>query len=243
MPTYSEDDEYEDEYDDELPPSHTIDRLPMGVHRRPAGYSLPYDVMPPRARPHSPARAISAFIGGMLLLLAIVGFAWFWNYKQGLSVLPGWTQGHIPTLGQIQGQAPTVTPTINQGATEQAPALAAAGITLERPTETPARLIDAPQVLLSQQQALLIASQLEPEAAANAQSTISQFVLLDYVNRSNASAQPRLRHVPAWMILYQGIPLQPNDPSADPKPNPHTSHNLYVFLDATTGKELLAIWV
>jgi hypothetical protein len=231
MPTYSEDDEYEDE----LPPSRTIDRLPMGVHKRPAGYPRPYNVMPYKARPHSPVRSISAVIGGVLLLLAIVGFAWFWNYRQVPSVLPGWTQG----------QAPTVTPTINRGATEQAPALAAAGITLERPTETPSRLIDA---LLSQQQALLIASQLEPEAAANAQSTTSQFVLIstgviNHAPTSNASAQPRLRHVPAWMILYQGIPLQPNDPSADPTPYPHASHNLYVFLNATTGKELLAIWV
>jgi hypothetical protein len=268
MPTYHKDDEYEDENDDELPPlrrnigTRSVDKRPSvdAAQRRDKGYMShptsyrPYGAVPRTihrtpypeysnpdwgaGNPTSAVRLISAVIGGVLLILAIVGFAWFWNYGQAPSLLPALTNIdrhstgvpllHFPTFGRAQGQIPTAS-TI-----EQVPALVAAGITLQHPTLTPA---------LNQQQALLIASQLEPEAAANAQSTTSQFVLLDYTNRSNASAQPALNHVPAWMIVYQGIPQQPNDASADPKPNPQTSHNLYVFLNATTGKELLAIWV
>jgi len=153
----------------------------------------------------------------MLFIAAIVGFAWFATYKHPLSTLPP-----LPIL------LPTKPPT------EQISPLLAAGITLAHPTQTPE---------LNQQQALLIASQLEPEVAANAHNTTAQYVLLNYTNRNSSTPLPNLSRVPAWMILYQGIPLQPNDPTADPTPFPQTQHNLYVFLDAKTGKELLAIWV
>jgi len=45
------------------------------------------------------------------------------------------------------------------------------------------------------------------------------------------------------MILYQNIPLQPGDASVDSSPFPQSHHDLYVFLDANNGKELLVIWV
>ncbi len=35
----------------------------------------------------------------------------------------------------------------------------------------------------------------------------------------------------------------PTDPSVDTTPFPQAHHDLYVFLDANTGKELLAIWL
>jgi len=112
--------------------------------------------------------------------------------------------------------------------------LLAAGITLGKPLQPSA---------LNQQQALLIASELEPDAAANAKSTTTQYVLLNYTNRSTPAIRPDLTNYPAWMILYQNIPLQPSDASVDPTPFPRSHHDLYVFLDANNGKELLAIWV
>jgi len=45
------------------------------------------------------------------------------------------------------------------------------------------------------------------------------------------------------MVLYQKIPLQPSDASADPAPSPRSSYDLYLFLDANSGRELLAIQV
>jgi hypothetical protein len=45
------------------------------------------------------------------------------------------------------------------------------------------------------------------------------------------------------MVLYQQIPLASTDPSLDPNSPSHATHDLYVFLDANSGKELLAIWV
>jgi hypothetical protein len=170
-------------------------------------------------RPASWMRSLSAVVGGVLFVLAIAGFAWFSTHQYQLSPLPA-----LP----IPGLAPT------HPSMEQVPPLFAAGITLSHPTQTPR---------LNQQQALLIASQLEPEAAANAQNTSAQYVLLNYSGRGTPAAQHDLNHVPAWMVLYQGIPLQPSDPSVDPAPFPQSHHDLYVFLDANAGKELLAIWV
>ena len=175
-------------------------------------------------RPASWTRSLSAVVGGVLFIAAIAGFAWFSTHQYKLSPLPA-----LP----IPGLAPT------HPSMEQVPPLFAAGITLSHPTQTPR---------LNQQQALLIASQLELEAAANAQNTSAQYVLLNYSGRGTdggklTSLQPDLNHIPAWMVLYQGIPLQPSDPSVDPTPFPQSHHDLYVFLDANTGKELLAIWV
>src|SRR5207302_1182392 len=96
---------------------------------------------------------------------------------------------------------------------------------------------------LNQQQALLIASQLEPDAATKAKKTSAQYVLLNYTSTSASTSHTSLSNVPAWMVLYQQIPLASADPSADPNSPSHSTHDLYVFLDANSGKELLAIWV
>jgi len=170
-------------------------------------------------QPASLMHSLSAIIGVIFFVVAIAGFAWYSAHQQQLLPLPA-----LP----IPGIAPT------HPSMEQVPPLFAAGITLSHPMQTPG---------LNQQQALLIASQLEPEAAANAQNTSAQYVLLNYSARGTSAAQSDLNHVPTWMILYQGIPLQPSDPSVDPTPFPQSHHDLYVFLNANTGKELLAIWV
>lgn len=178
---------------------------------------------PKGGRPASRGCSSSAVVGGMLLVVAIAGFAWFLAHQQQLSPLPAFP---------LPGFAPANPPAV------QVPPLLAAGITLGHPTQAPG---------LNQQQALVIAGQLEPDAAANARNTNAQYVLLSYSGTGTARAapavQPDLNHIPAWMILYQGIPLEPSDPSVDPTPFPQSHHDLYVFLDANTGKELLAIWV
>jgi hypothetical protein len=134
----------------------------------------------------------------------------------GLSLLP------------LPAHAPTVPPTATVSP------LTAAGIFLGHPTQAPA---------LTQQQALLIAGQLEPDAATQATKTSAQYVLLNYAGTHTSTAHAGLSNVAAWMIVYQQIPLAPGDPSADPTPFPQTHHDLYVFLDANSGTELLAVWV
>ena len=99
----------------------------------------------------------------------------------------------------------------------------------------------AQKAALSQQQALLIAGQLEPDAASKAKSTSASYVLLNYPV-GKAATHTNLSDVAAWMIVYQKIPRQPAAASVEPTPLPLTYQNLYVFLDANSGKELLAIW-
>ena len=165
-------------------------------------------------------RWISGIIGAFLLALAFLWLAWMVSNRftggAGLSFLP------IPGLTQA-------TPTVGQVAP-----LAAAGILLGTPTSPPA---------LTQQQALLMAGELEPDAATNAQKTSASYVLLNYDGTGTATPQHAISNQPAWMVLYQQIPQQSSDPSADPSQSLPKHYNLYVFLDANSGKELLAIRV
>ncbi len=168
-------------------------------------------------RPASSSRAISGVVGGILLVAGIVGLVWLLTHQRPfLLALP------------LPGLAPTRPPAV------QISSLLAASITLGHPTQPPA---------LNQQQALLIASELEPDAATHAESASTQYVLLNYTNKTTPATHPDLNNYPAWMILYQNIPLAPGDVSVDPTPFPQSHQDLYVFLDANTGKELLAIWV
>jgi hypothetical protein len=164
-------------------------------------------------------RWISGIAGAFLLALALLWLAWLVLHRigggTGISFLPfpGLTQA-TPTVGQV---AP----------------LTAAGISLGTPASPPA---------LTQQQAQLIASQLEPDAATKAQKTTARYVLLNFDGTGTATPQHAISNRPAWMVLYQQIPQQPADLSADPSQSLPKHHDLYVFLDANTGKELLAIW-
>ena len=168
-----------------------------------------------RARP----RITSGIVGGILLVFAALWIAWLLLHQFGGPALPA-----LPIIGF----APTVQP-----ATQIAP-LVAEGITLGHADQTPA---------LNQQQALLIASQLEPDAATRAKSATAQYVLVNYPNKSTPAAHANLDGVPVWLIYYQKIPLEAADASVDPTPSPHAYYDLYVFLDANSGKELLAIQV
>jgi hypothetical protein len=161
-------------------------------------------------------RLVSGIVGGILLGLAGIWLGWLLLHQFG--------GPSLPTL-PIVGFAPTA-----QSNTQIAPLLAE-GITLGHSDQTPA---------LNKQQALLIADQLEPRAAASAKSVAAEYVLLNYPNKSTHS---KLNGVPAWMVHYQRIPLEPADVSVDPTPLPQAYYDLYIFLDANSGKELLAVQV
>lgn len=169
--------------------------------------------------PRVPATShrISGILGGGLLALGVLWLGWLLLHQLGGPALPG-----IPILNF----APTTPPNI------QSPPLAAVGITLSQSNQTPT---------VKQQQALLIASQLEPDAATKAKSTTAQFVLLNYQNKGTPATHADFNNVPVWMVLYQKIPLPSADPAVDPTPLSHPSYDLYVFLDASSGKELLKI--
>jgi len=167
-------------------------------------------------------RVTSGVVGGILLGLAGLWFAWLLLHQFAGNTIPA------PPAPPIIGAFPT-SPTESQ-----ITPLTAEGITLGHPSQAPT---------LSQQQAMLIASQLEPGAVSKSKTTSAQYVLLSYPGKSTPAAHPDYHDVPTWMILYQRIPLEPADASVDPTPFPHSSYDLYVFLDANSGKELLAIQV
>lgn len=164
----------------------------------------------------SQSRFISALVGGLLLALGLVWLGLLLlSQHQSISHLPALS---IPGLGSTSVSV------------VQIPQLATVGITLSHTNQTPT---------LSQQQVLLIASELEPEAASKAKNVSAQYVLVT----SASTLRTSLNKTPAWMIWYQQIPLEPADAAVDPTPYPHSYHDLYIFLDETTEKELLSIWV
>ncbi len=169
------------------------------------------------------ARSPSRFPRGQVVGCILIALASIWLVLLLLRQF-GVGAPNLSTLPLLPGRAPAASTTVPVSP------LAAAGISLGYSTQTPA---------LAQQQALLIASQLEPDAATRAKKTSAQYVLL---NCAGTKASPSLKNVQAWMIVYQRIPLAPGDLSADPTAAPQSYHNLYVFLDANSGKELLAIW-
>ena len=171
----------------------------------------------PRVRVPTTSHRVSAILGGGLLALGVLWLGWLLLHQLGGPALPG-----IPIINF----APTAPPNI------QSPPLAAVGITLSQSNQTPA---------VKQQQALLIASQLEPDAATKAKSTTAQLVLLNYQNTGTSSTHAAFNNVPVWMVLYQKIPQSSADPAVDPTPLSQPSYDLYVFLDSNSGKELLKI--
>ena len=166
-----------------------------------------------------PISSTSGIVGGILLAVAALWMIWLLVHQ-----LAGSALSVIPIIG-----FPPVT-----SSTTQLPPLAAEGITLGHTDASPT---------LSKQQALVIASQLQPGAAAKAKTTDAQYVLVTYPNKSTPATHVDLNNTAAWMILYQKIPLSAPDPAIDPTPPARTSYDLYVFLDANSGKELLVVQV
>lgn len=160
----------------------------------------------------------SAIIGSILLCIAFLWLAWILFFRHG-----------PPPSISFPGFAPTAAP-----AEVQIPQLIAEGITLGHADQA---------AKLSQQQALFIAGQQEPDAAARARSVSARYVLLNYSTTSTPTTHPNLVNVPVWVVWYQHIVQDPADPSVDATPSAHPYHDLYVFLDANSGKEVLAVWV
>ena len=155
-------------------------------------------------------------VGGILIVMASLWLGLLLLYHFGMGIV-GLSSQPLP------GLAPPTAPVS---------LLAAAGVSLGHPTRSPA---------LTQQQALVIAGQLEADAATKAKKTSAQYVLLNYIGTGTSTLHSDLNNVPAWMIMYQQIPLASTDPSVDTTPFPQEHQDLYVFLNANTGKELLAI--
>jgi len=174
------------------------------------------------AKKQRPSRLniITGIVGAILLAIVFLWLSLLFQSRHGST-----TNG---TMWIIPGLGTKITPEA------ESPQLLTAGITLGHADQQPA---------LSQQRALFIASQLEPDAAAKAKSTSARYVLLNYPAADTPAAHPNLNNVPVWMVWYKMIPLEPADAAVDPTPFPRSHHDLYVFLDASNGKELLSIWV
>lgn len=172
-----------------------------------------------KARKHQPdsaMRQVSAIVGAALIGAALLWFAWMLVRQLN----PGAASITFPFSGPMA-----------QNST-QAPAdpLVAAGITLTTPGQE-----QTPR--LSKQQALLLAGQIESQVAERASGVSVEYILLSYTAHNS-----NFHDVPAWLVHYTGVV----EPGADANADPHatnTPHDLYVFLDAQSGQELLAIWL
>lgn len=165
-------------------------------------------------------RRISAIAG-----LILVGIALLWV---------GWQMARQanPALNQVKFTLPGF---LSSNVTPTAPTdpLVAAGITLAVPPESP-------QPVLNREQAILLANQIQPEAATQASSVSVAYVLFSY--DGNNDATPTYVKEPAWVVHYSNIKEPRPDTSADTEAT-STQHDCYVFLDADSGQQLLSIWV
>ena len=161
---------------------------------------------------------VSALVGGLLICAALAWFGWLLLRQHDLAGLTF----RFPFAGSQ-----------NQPATQTAAdPLVAAGITLTTPGS-------GQPAILTWQQALLLANQMEPQAAAHASNVSSSYVLVSYQGKT--PAMTALHDVPAWLVHYTHVASAGPDTGADPHAaNP--SHDCYLFLDANSGQELFALW-
>lgn len=159
----------------------------------------------------------SALVGGVLICVALGCFGWLVvsQPRAGLSFRFPFT--NFPNQ-------PTAQPSVDP--------LVAAGISLATPAS-------GQTAQLSQQQAIVLANQLEPQAAAHARSVSAAYVLFNY--KGSTPIPGGLSGVPAWLVHYSKVAAAGPDTAADPHAT-NPSHDCYLFLDATSGKELLAVW-
>ena len=172
-----------------------------------------------RSTPNPASRQVSAIVGVALIGVAALWFLWL-VVRQ---VNPGVVSLSFPFSNLLPSRS-TNTPV---------DPLTAAGITLSAP-------LPGQEPDVTQQQALLLAAQLEPQVAAQATEVTARYTLFSY--QGNAPDAPSFRNVPVWLIHYSGI----SEPHPDTGADPHATgaqHDFYVFLDANSGRELLAIWL
>lgn len=171
-----------------------------------------------RNAPTIQSHVTTGIVGGILLGIGGLWLGWLLLHQfAGGPALPT-----IPIVGFAPNN--TNAPDI------QIPPLVAAGITLGHTDSTPT---------LNSRQVLLLASQLEPTAAAHAKVIGAKLVLLNYPSTSTPATHPNFNNVSTWLVMYQKIPLATGDSAS----SANTSYDLYVFLDANSGKELLAVRV
>lgn len=167
-----------------------------------------------------PARTVTGILGGVLLVVCLAVFGWLLSNhtEDNNSNLSAWA-----VLG-LGSAAP---------ADVGVPQLAAMGITFGQALQQPK---------LNQQQALFLANQLEADAASKAKKTNAWYVLLNYPNVATPATHATFNGVPVWMISYQQVPLANSEVATDGTALPRPYHDVFVFLDANSGKELLSIW-
>lgn len=178
------------------------------------------DIRRARKRGRDPIfRQFSAIIGIVLIGIALLWFVWLLVRQVN------------PVGISLKLPLPNIMP--QQSSNAPADPLAAAGITLSSPAQ-------GQEPLLSQQQALLLAAQIEAPIAARAKGVDASYTLFSY--QGNNAAGTSFRNAPVWLIHYSGVSAPPPDTAADPHAS-SASHDFYLFLDANSGRELLAIWL
>lgn len=173
-----------------------------------------------RGRGRDPvSRQFSAIVGIALIGIALLWFVWLL------------VRQFSPSMVSFNLPLPNIM--MPQSSNAQADPLAAAGITLSTPAQ-------GQEPLLSQQQALLLAAQMEAPIATKAGGVDARYTLFSY--RGNNAAGASFHNVPVWLIHYSGVSAPPPDTHADPHAT-RAAHDFYLFLDANSGRELLAIWL
>lgn len=173
---------------------------------------------PHRRTPDSATRQFSAIVGVAMVGMALLWFVWLLTRQLN----PGFSSLTLPIAGNLPANSVSA---LNDP-------LAAAGITLSPPAQNQ-------HPLVSQQQAILLADQMETQAATHAGTVSALPTMVSYKSSSPTSAS--FQNVFAWLIHYTGVSEPPPD-AADPHAS-SVHHDLYVFLDANNGRELLAIWL
>lgn len=165
------------------------------------------------------SRQFSAIVGAALIGIAVLWFVWLLARQLN----PGMVSLTLPLLNMQHQQS------------SRAPAdpLIAAGITLSTPPQ-------GQQPLLTKQQALLLVAQMEPQIAAKAGGVDARYTLFSY--QGGAAGAIGFHNTPVWLVHYSSVAEPRPDTAADPQAA-SASHDFYVFLDANSGRELLAIWL
>jgi hypothetical protein len=161
-------------------------------------------------------RRLSAIVGSVLICATLAWFGWLVARQHN----PGLAAIRFPGLQPQPTARSTTDP------------LVAAGITLTTPAQ-------GQSALLSEQQARLLADQMEPQAAAHAHSVSARYILFSY--KGGTATIASANDIPAWFIHYINVAGPGSDTAADPHAT-NTSHDCYLFLNANSGQELLALW-
>lgn len=173
-----------------------------------------------RGRGRDPvSRQFSAIIG-----IALIGIALLWLI---------WLLVRQFSPSMVSFNLPLPNIMLPQSSNAPADPLVAADITLSTPAQ-------GQEPLLSRQQALLLAAQMEAPIATKASGVDARYTLFSYQGSKDGGSS--FHNVPVWLIHYSGVSAPAPDTHADPHATGAT-HDFYLFLDANSGRELLAIWL